>query len=75
MNTRKLTALTAITAILALGEFASAATIALGEDGPDRGMALCRRVRRVLNRRRRASSLLMPIWRRWTGRTGRSRSR
>ena len=36
MNPRKLTVLTAITAILALGEFASAAMIALGEDGPDR---------------------------------------
>jgi hypothetical protein len=35
MNTRKLTVLTAITGILALGEFASAAMIALGEDGPD----------------------------------------
>ena len=35
MNTRKLTVLTAITGVLALGEFASAALIALGEDGPD----------------------------------------
>lgn len=34
MNTRKLTVLTAIAGILALGEFASAAMIALGEDGP-----------------------------------------
>jgi hypothetical protein len=36
MNTRKLTVLTAITAILALAEFAGAAQIALGLDGPDR---------------------------------------
>ena len=36
MNDRKLTVLTAITAILALGEFASAVMIGLGEDGPDR---------------------------------------
>jgi hypothetical protein len=35
MNGRKLTVLTAITAILALGEFASAVMIGLGEDGPD----------------------------------------
>jgi hypothetical protein len=35
MNGRKLTVLTAITGILALGEFASAAMIGLGEDGPD----------------------------------------
>ena len=35
MNTRKLTVLTAITGILALGEFASAVMIRLGEDGPD----------------------------------------
>lgn len=35
MNGRKLTVLTAITAILALGKFASAFGIALGEDGPD----------------------------------------
>ena len=35
MNTRKLTVLTAIAGILALGEFASAAMIALGEFGPD----------------------------------------
>jgi hypothetical protein len=35
MNARKLTILTAIAAILALGEFASAVMIALGEDGPD----------------------------------------
>ena len=36
MNGRKLIVLTAITAILALGEFASAVMIGLGEDGPDR---------------------------------------
>jgi hypothetical protein len=36
MNDRKLTVLTAITAILALGEFASAAQIGVGADGPDR---------------------------------------
>ena len=35
MSTRKLTVLTAITGILALGEFASAVMIRLGEDGPD----------------------------------------
>lgn len=35
MNGRKLTVLTAITAILALGEFASAVMIGLGEDGPN----------------------------------------
>jgi len=35
MNGRKLTVLTALAGILALGELASAAMIALGEDGPD----------------------------------------
>ena len=35
MNGRKLTVLIAITGILALGEFASAVMIGLGEDGPD----------------------------------------
>ncbi len=36
MNTRELTVLTAIAGILALGEFASAIQIGLGEDGPNR---------------------------------------
>ena len=36
MNTRKLTVLTAIAGILALGEFATAIMIGLGEVGPDR---------------------------------------
>ena len=35
MNGRKLTVLTTITAVLALGEFASAAMIGLGADGPE----------------------------------------
>jgi hypothetical protein len=35
MNGRKLTVLPALAGILALGEFASAAMIALGEDGPN----------------------------------------
>jgi hypothetical protein len=36
MNSRKLTVLTVITWVLALGEFASAISIGLGGDGPDR---------------------------------------
>jgi len=36
MNGRKLAVLTAIAGILALGEFASAVQIGLGEDGPNR---------------------------------------
>jgi hypothetical protein len=36
VNGSKLTILTAITGVMALGEFATAAMIGLGEDGPDR---------------------------------------
>jgi hypothetical protein len=36
MNGRKLTVLTVLAGVLALGEFATAVMIGLGEDGPDR---------------------------------------